>query len=56
MSYNKLSEVNIDHLLEQKGKMNYLSWANAWNEVKKVYPDTIRTVYYHGLPEQEYTC
>ena len=45
MSYNKLSEVNIDHLLEKKGKMNYLSWANAWNEVKKLYPDTIRTVY-----------
>jgi hypothetical protein len=45
MSYKKLSEVNIDHLIEKKGKQNYLSWANAWNEVKKLYPDTIRTVY-----------
>ena len=58
MSYNKLSEVNIDHLLEKKGKMNYLSWANAWNEVKKVYPDTIRTVYEgeFGMPYFARSC
>ena len=35
MSYKKLSEVSIDHLIEKKGKQDYLSWANAWNEVKK---------------------
>lgn len=45
MSYEKLSVVNIDHLIEKKGKQDYLSWANAWNEVKKLCPDATRTVY-----------
>lgn len=45
MSYKKLSEVDIDHLIEKKGKQDYLSWANAWNEVKKQCPDATRTVY-----------
>ena len=52
MSYKKLSEVNIDHLIEKKGKQDYLSWANAWNEVKKLCPDATRTVYENefGMP------
>ena len=45
MSYEKLSVVNIDHLIEKKGKQDYLSWANAWNEVEKLCPDATRTVY-----------
>ena len=45
MSYEKLSVVDIDHLIEKKGKQDYLSLANAWNEVKKLCPDATRTVY-----------
>ena len=52
MSYKKLSEVDISHLIEKKGKQNYLSWANAWNEVKNIYPDATRRVYENenGMP------
>lgn len=52
MTYKKLSQIKIDHLIEKKGNQNYLSWANAWNEVKNIYPDATRTVYENdmGLP------
>lgn len=52
MSYKKLSGVDISHLIEKKGKQDYLSWANAWNEVKKLYPEATRTVYEgeYGMP------
>jgi len=44
MSYNKLRQVDISHLIEKKGKQNYLSWANAWNQLKTMYPDAQREV------------
>ena len=52
MSYKKLSEVKIDHLIEKKGNQNYLSWANAWKQLKILYPNATRTVYENdmGMP------
>ena len=52
MSYKTLSEVKIDHLIEKKGNQNYLSWANAWKQLKTLYPNATRTVYENdmGLP------
>ena len=44
MSYNNLREVDVSHLIEKKGKQDYLSWAHAWNLVKTLYPDTQREV------------
>lgn len=38
--------------VEKRGGANYISWANAWAEVKKVYPDTTYKVYTNpeGMP------
>lgn len=38
---------NIDcaQYIEQKNKLNYLSWANAWREFKKIYPEAKYTVH-----------
>lgn len=37
--FNTLNQININGRTEKKGKLTYLSWAWAWAEVCKVYPD-----------------
>jgi hypothetical protein len=44
-TYKKLNSVSIKDKIEQKGGMDYLSWANAWNILKNEYPDAQRTIY-----------
>tara|TARA_A100001201_G_scaffold135133_1_gene123189 strand:+ start:428 stop:1006 length:579 start_codon:yes stop_codon:yes gene_type:complete len=43
--YQKLSELPIKRLVEKKGGLDYLSWSNAWDMLKKVYPNAQRKVY-----------
>ena len=43
--YEALNRVNVTGHTEQKNGLTYLSWAWAWAEVKKLYPDTIYTIY-----------
>lgn len=43
--FETLNAINITDKVEQKNKFNYLSWAWAWGEVKKLYPDTTYVVY-----------
>ena len=43
--YAILSAVPIKDKVESKGKMDYLSWANAWHLLKTNYPDAQRHVY-----------
>ena len=43
--YKALSSLNVNDKVEMKGKQKYLSWSYAWGEVKKIYPETIATVY-----------
>lgn len=43
--YENLSSINIKDKIETKGKMDYLSWANAWQLLKQNYPDATRVVY-----------
>jgi hypothetical protein len=45
--FNKLSSVPIKDKIDQKGKLDYLSWANAWQILKTHYPDAQRKVYEH---------
>ena len=35
----KLYSTNVSEHVEQKNGLNYLSWAYAWAEFKKIYPD-----------------
>lgn len=38
--FNTLNGVNVNEHTEKKNGLTYLSWAWAWSEVKKIYPDT----------------
>ncbi len=37
--FETLSAINVNDKAEKKNGLTYLSWAWAWGEVKKVYPD-----------------
>ena len=43
--FAKLNAVNVNGKTEKKNGLTYLSWAWAWAEVKKLYPDATYTVY-----------
>jgi len=43
--FDALNSINVNDKTEKKGNLTYLSWAWAWAEVKKLYPDVQRTVY-----------
>lgn len=40
-----LNAINVNDKTEKKGKLTYLSWAYAWGEAKKLYPDSFYTIY-----------
>jgi len=51
--YTELSAIDISGRIEKKGKFDYLSWASAWDMLKKIHPDANRIIYEHehsGLP------
>jgi hypothetical protein len=37
--FETLSAINVNDKVEKKSNLTYLSWAWAWGEVKKAYPD-----------------
>lgn len=41
----KLNSINVNEHTEQKNGLTYLSWAWAWTEVKKTFPDATYTIY-----------
>ena len=43
--YQVLSKINVNEHTEKKGNLTYLSWAWAWAEVKKNFPDANYTIY-----------
>ena len=43
--FETLNKINVNDKTETKGNLTYLSWAWAWGEVKKVYPEATYTVY-----------
>lgn len=43
--YTTLSAVDVGEKIEKKGRLSYLSWAWAWGELKKRYPDAKSKVY-----------
>lgn len=50
-NFKKLYELDVNHKTESKQGLKYLSWAFAWAEFKKVYPDATFTVdRYDGKP------
>ena len=52
--FEELYNLNVNGKTEQKNGLTYLSWAWAWAEFKKVYPEaTYEVVKFDGLP---YAC
>ncbi len=43
--FSTLNDINVNGHVEKKNGLSYLSWAWAWAEVKKNYPDAIYTIY-----------
>lgn len=43
--FAKLNAVNVNGHTEEKNGLTYLSWAWAWSEVKKAFPDAQYTIY-----------
>lgn len=43
--FETLNRINVNGHTEQKSGLTYLSWAWAWAEVKKAYPEAFYTVY-----------
>ena len=43
--FSKLNAINVNDKTEQKNGLTYLSWAYAWGEIKKLFPDANYTVY-----------
>ncbi len=43
--FDELNKINVNDKTEKKGNLTYLSWAWAWGELKKKYPDAFYTIY-----------
>lgn len=43
--FTELNNVNVNDKVEKKNDLTYLSWAYAWGEVKKRYPDSNYIIY-----------
>ena len=52
--FEKLSAINVNEKTEKKGNLTYLSWAWAWAEVKKIYPDATYNIRKFGEEQKPY--
>lgn len=43
--FEVLSSIDVSDKVERKGNLSYVSWATAWAELKKAYPDANSTIY-----------
>ena len=49
--FDVLNDINVNGHTESKNGLTYLSWAWAWAEVKKVYPDAVYEIEkFNGIP------
>lgn len=49
--FQTLNAINVNEKTEDKNGLTYLSWAWAWSEVKKIYPEAnYEIVKFDGLP------
>lgn len=52
--FETLSSINVNDKVEKKSNLTYLSWAWAWGEVKKAYPDATYKVIEDPLTMKPY--
>ena len=49
--FQKLYDIDVKEKMKKKNGMNYVSWAAAWAEVKKIYPDATYRIYERETPD-----
>ena len=49
--FQKLYDIDVKEKMKKKNGMNYVSWAAAWAEVKKIYPDATYHIYERETPD-----
>lgn len=49
--FQKLYDVDVKDKVKKKNGLNYVSWAAAWAEVKKIYSDATYHIYERETPE-----
>lgn len=51
MKFEEVLKIDVNDKTEKKGNLTYLSWAWAWAEFKKIYPDaTYEVKKFDGIP------
>ena len=53
-TFEKLSAINVNDKVEKKSGLTYLSWAWAWSETKKAYPDASYQIKGDPLTQKPY--
>ena len=43
--FKKLYDIDVNDKVKKKSNLSYLSWAAAWAEVKKVFPNAVYIIY-----------
>lgn len=51
--FKQLYDVDVNNKKKQKSGLNYISWAVAWAEVKKIFPDATYKIYEHIIKTSE---
>ena len=49
--FQKLYDIDVKEKMKKKNGLNYVSWAAAWAEVKKIYPDATYRIYERETPD-----
>ena len=49
--FQKLYDVDVKDKVKKKNGLNFISWAAAWAEVKKIYPDATYNIYERITPD-----
>ena len=50
MNFEEIYKIDVNDKVEKKGNLSYLSWAFAWAEFKKIYPEaTYKVDSFDGL-------
>ena len=45
--FETLSKINVNESTDKKGNITYISWAESWSALKKVYPNANMKIYEH---------
>lgn len=49
--FNTLYKIDVSEKIKEKNGLSYLSWASAWAEVKKLFPDATYRIYPQVMDE-----